>query len=85
LVAAYRREHAGDEPDMTANERQRLRQLEREACELQRPVLERPVGGEHRDPRGDVVVVPLGDALEERPQVAIRMPRVVLDSVFCLR
>ncbi|BCJ49505.1 transposase [Actinoplanes sp. NBRC 14428] len=33
-VARYRREHAGDEPALTVNERERLRQLEREAREL---------------------------------------------------
>ncbi len=33
-VAAYRREHAGDEPALTVSERERLRQLEREAREL---------------------------------------------------
>jgi len=33
-VAAYRREHAGEEPPLNINERERLRQLEREAREL---------------------------------------------------
>jgi transposase len=33
-VAAYRREHAGDEPPLNISERERLRQLEREAREL---------------------------------------------------
>ncbi len=33
-VAAYRRDHAGEEPPLTVNERERLRQLEREAREL---------------------------------------------------
>ena len=33
-VAAYRREHAGDEPALNINERERLRQLERETREL---------------------------------------------------
>ncbi|MFI0797294.1 IS3 family transposase [Micromonospora rubida] len=33
-VARYRREHAGDEPDLTTTERARLRQLERETREL---------------------------------------------------
>jgi transposase-like protein len=33
-VAKYRREHAGEEPALTTNERERLRQLEREAREL---------------------------------------------------
>ena len=33
-VAVYRREHAGDEPALTVSERERLRQLEREAREL---------------------------------------------------
>ena len=33
-VAAYRRDHAGDESALTVHERERLRQLEREAREL---------------------------------------------------
>lgn len=33
-VAAYRREHAGEEPALNIGERERLRQLEREAREL---------------------------------------------------
>lgn len=33
-VAAYRREHAGDEPALDVSERERLRQLERETREL---------------------------------------------------
>ncbi len=33
-VARYRRDHAGEEPTLTVNERERLRQLEREAREL---------------------------------------------------
>lgn len=33
-VARYRREHAGDEPELTVTERARLRQLERETREL---------------------------------------------------
>jgi transposase len=33
-VAAYRREHAGEEPPLSTSERERLRQLEREAREL---------------------------------------------------
>ncbi|MBM0230251.1 transposase, partial [Micromonospora sp. ATA51] len=33
-VAAYRRDHAGDEPALNISERERLRQLEREAREL---------------------------------------------------
>jgi transposase len=33
-VAGYRREHAGDEPPLNISERERLRQLEREAREL---------------------------------------------------
>jgi transposase len=33
-VNTYRREHAGEEPALTINERERLRQLEREAREL---------------------------------------------------
>jgi len=33
-VAAYRREHAGEEPALNISERERLRQLEREAREL---------------------------------------------------
>lgn len=33
-VAAYRREHAGEEPALSVSERERLRQLEREAREL---------------------------------------------------
>lgn len=33
-VSAYRREHTGDEPALSINERERLRQLEREAREL---------------------------------------------------
>ena len=33
-VAAYRREHAGEEPPLTVNERARLRELERETREL---------------------------------------------------
>ncbi|QNE16622.1 IS3 family transposase [Kribbella qitaiheensis] len=34
-VAAYRRDHAGEEPPLTVNERARLRELERETRELQ--------------------------------------------------
>jgi transposase-like protein len=33
-VAARRREHAGEEPALNINERERLRQLERETREL---------------------------------------------------
>ena len=33
-VARYRRDHAGEEPALSGNERERLRQLEREAREL---------------------------------------------------
>ena len=33
-VAAYRRKHAGEEPTLNVSERERLRQLEREAREL---------------------------------------------------
>lgn len=33
-VARYRREHAGEEPALSGSERERLRQLEREAREL---------------------------------------------------
>lgn len=33
-VATYRREHAGEEPPMTVNERARLRELEKENREL---------------------------------------------------
>jgi transposase len=33
-VGTYRREHAGDEPDLTVSERARLRELERETREL---------------------------------------------------
>ena len=33
-VARYRREHAGEEPELNATERARLRQLERETREL---------------------------------------------------
>ena len=33
-VVKYRREHAGEEPPLTINERERLRQLEREARDL---------------------------------------------------
>ena len=33
-VNTYRRQHAGDEPPLTVNERARLRELEREAREL---------------------------------------------------
>ena len=33
-VNAYRREHAGEEPPLTVNERARLRELERETREL---------------------------------------------------
>jgi transposase len=33
-VAAYRRDHAGDEPALGVSERERLRQLERETREL---------------------------------------------------
>src|ERR1035438_3580949 len=33
-VGAYRREHAGEEPPRTVNERARLRELERETREL---------------------------------------------------
>ncbi len=32
-VSAYRREHAGEEPPLTVNERARLRELERETRE----------------------------------------------------
>ena len=34
-VSAYRRDHAGEEPALTVNERARLRELERETRELQ--------------------------------------------------
>ena len=34
-VNAYRREHAGEEPPLTVNDRARLRELERETRELQ--------------------------------------------------
>ena len=34
-VSAYRRDHAGEEPPLTVNERARLRELERETRELQ--------------------------------------------------
>ena len=33
-LAAYRREHAGEEPPLTVNERARLRELEQETREL---------------------------------------------------
>jgi transposase len=33
-VSTYRREHAGDEPDLSVSERARLRELERETREL---------------------------------------------------
>lgn len=33
-IAAYRRDHADDEPALNVSERERLRQLEREAREL---------------------------------------------------
>lgn len=33
-VAAYRRDHAGEEPPLNVSDRERLRQLEREAREL---------------------------------------------------
>ena len=33
-VNVYRRDHAGEEPPLTVNERARLRELEREAREL---------------------------------------------------
>jgi transposase len=33
-VAAYRRDHAGEEPPLNISERERLRRLEREAREL---------------------------------------------------
>ena len=33
-VGIYRREHAGEEPPLTVNERARLRELERETREL---------------------------------------------------
>jgi transposase-like protein len=33
-VSIYRREHVGDEPDLTVTERARLRELERETREL---------------------------------------------------
>jgi transposase len=33
-LASYRREHAGEEPPLTVNERARLRELERETREL---------------------------------------------------
>jgi transposase-like protein len=34
-VSAYKRDHAGEEPPLTVNERARLRELERETRELQ--------------------------------------------------
>lgn len=34
-VSAYRRDHTGEEPALTVNERARLRELERETRELQ--------------------------------------------------
>ena len=34
-VSAYKRDHAGEEPALTVNERARLRELERETRELQ--------------------------------------------------
>jgi transposase-like protein len=37
-VAAYRREHAGEEPPLTVNERARLREVERENRELRMEV-----------------------------------------------
>ena len=52
-VAAYRREHAGDEPTLNINERERLRQLERETRELrmENEFLKKAAAYFARDPR----------------------------------
>ena len=52
-VAAYRREHAGDEPPLNINERERLRQLEREAREMrmENELLKKAAAYFARDPR----------------------------------
>jgi transposase len=52
-VAAYRREHAGDEPTLNVSERERLRQLEREARELrmENEFLKKAAAYFARDPR----------------------------------
>jgi transposase len=52
-VAAYRREHAGDEPALNVSERERLRQLEREARELrmENEFLKKAAAYFARDPR----------------------------------
>jgi transposase len=44
-VGIYRREHAGEEPPLTVNERARLRELERETRELkmESELLKKPV------------------------------------------
>jgi transposase-like protein len=48
-VSAYRREHAGEEPPLTVNERARLRELERETRELK---MENDFLKKLRGPRG---------------------------------
>lgn len=52
-VAAYRREHAGDEPALNISERERLRRLEREARELrmENEFLKKAAAYFARDPR----------------------------------
>jgi transposase-like protein len=52
-VNAYRREHAGDEPPLTVNERARLREQENELRELRQKVifLEKVAAYFAKDPR----------------------------------
>jgi transposase len=52
-VAAYRREHAGDEPALNISDRERLRQLERETRELrmENEFLKKAAAYFARDPR----------------------------------
>lgn len=52
-VAAYRRDHAGDEPPLTAPERTRLREQERELWELriENDFLKRAAAYFAKDPR----------------------------------
>jgi transposase len=52
-VNTYRREHAGEEPPLTLNERARLRELERETRELKMEVefLKKAAAYFARDPR----------------------------------
>ena len=52
-VAAHRRDHAGEEPPLNISERERLRQLEREARELrmENEFLKKAAAYFARDPR----------------------------------